>query len=189
MKGLRAGIMALSVILTFSGAGAAGTEAGESKIENFSYIADWLARGAQPTEAGLEELKQRGFKTVISFRHDHDKLAIREKEIVEKSGMRFVNIPWRIQFAADAEKILKEYFAVMEDTANHPVFIHCRHGRDRTGLLSIISGMHYNGWTYAESRQKSFAVSKPTWYWYYGGFVAARKKELFKAYAAYQKSE
>lgn len=177
------------LMLTFTGLCAASTEKGDSKIENFSYINEWLARGAQPTEEGLKELKEKGFKTIISFRHDQDAVPVREKEIAEKLGMRFVNIPWRIQYAVDADKVLKDYFEVTDNTASRPIFIHCRHGRDRTGLMSILSGMHYENWSYEESRQKSFAVSRPTWYWYYTGFVNVRKKELFKAYDQYQKSE
>src|SRR5438552_14662681 len=91
-------------------------------IPRFMMIADGLYRGGQPTEKGFELLKQRGIKTVVNLRMEHD-----EGKIVQKLGMNYVQIPvdevrpWsQIPPAAVAT-----YFEVVNNPVSYPIFFHC----------------------------------------------------------------
>jgi protein tyrosine/serine phosphatase len=34
----------------------------------------------------------------------------------------------------------------VKDTDQHPIFVHCLHGRDRTGLMTAVYRVHFDGW-------------------------------------------
>jgi protein tyrosine/serine phosphatase len=44
-----------------------------------------------------------------------------------------------------------KYLAVLDDPANYPILIHCQAGLHRTGLLSAVYRMEYEGWTPAQA--------------------------------------
>ena len=114
-------------------------------LPNFHKINDRLFRGGQPKEAGFAELKARGIATVIDLRDD-DENAMKEKALVEKAGMKFINKPlgnWSRPDLDDIDAILKE----IDLTANKPVFVHCKRGKDRTGTVIAVYRMTHDGWT------------------------------------------
>jgi len=97
-------------------------------VGNFATVEPGIYRGAQPTAAGVDELARRGVKTVIDLRDD----AIpQEKSLVQHAGMTYVNIPTN---AANVTPHKIDQFLAQITTAPRPVFVHCRAGRDRTGL-------------------------------------------------------
>lgn len=95
-------------------------------VENFAKLDGVLWRGAQPTAEGFQALEKAGAKTIVSFRHDHDDLPL-----MKGTKLRYLRIPSRAWRAR--EKDIAAFLKVLEDPANHPVYIHCAQGRDRTG--------------------------------------------------------
>jgi len=118
-------------------------------IENFARVAPGLYRGGQPTLEGLQYLKAQGFKTVVTLRLYHS-----EKEEVEAQGMTVVEIPLQGDIFGSSpptEKDLKLFFDTVLDPARQPVFIHCAHGKDRTGTMIALYRMEMEGWTAEEA--------------------------------------
>ena len=37
---------------------------------------------------------------------------------------------------------------MLDDERNHPIFLHCLHGKDRTGLMVAIFRMARQGWSF-----------------------------------------
>ncbi|MFN8672736.1 MAG: tyrosine-protein phosphatase [Candidatus Sericytochromatia bacterium] len=108
----------------------------------FQEFAPKLFRGSQPDENDFATLKNKyGVKTIISFRGDapveykEDLQVKEEKKVVEKLGMKFVNIPVPTN-AEIPSAMLSTYFKTLENKANQPAYIHCFHGRDRTGTMA-----------------------------------------------------
>ncbi len=114
-------------------------------LPNFHKVNDQLYRGGQPKEAGFAELKRMGIVTVIDLRDD-DERALKEKAIVESAGMRFINIPLDSWGRPDI-KVIDEIISHIKAAENHPVFIQCKRGRDRTGMVLAIYRMTTDGWT------------------------------------------
>ena len=83
-------------------------------IPNFHVVDSTLMRGAKPTEAQLKELKSNGVKSIISFCTNYNPQNPKVKTLPDEAN-------W-----AQARK------------KGEKVFIHCRHGADRTGLFSAI---------------------------------------------------
>jgi tyrosine-protein phosphatase SIW14 len=122
-------------------------------IPRFQMLAAGLYRGGQPERIGFEYLKKNGFKTVINLRTEND-----EEKIVKELGMKYVHIPVTIQpWSKIPDGAIEEYFKVLSDPANYPIFFHCRRGADRTGALAGLYRISAQGWepgkAYSEARQ------------------------------------
>ena len=114
-------------------------------IPNFHVVDKTLMRGAKPTEAQLKELKSNGVKSIISFctnfnpNHPNIKIPPDEANWAKKLGMDFYWMPMWSNRNPKKEN-LDVFFAVTNQARKkgEKVFIHCRHGADRTGLFSAI---------------------------------------------------
>lgn len=127
-------------------------------IRNFHEATPWLYRGGQPTAEGLLLLKETGIKTVVSFRWGQKTIAA-EKAAVESLGMKFISLPmyyWKLP----GLEITEEFLAIVDDRSNWPMFVHCFHGADRTGLLMAIFRIKRQGWhvddAYREMKDRGF---------------------------------
>lgn len=114
-------------------------------LGNVGRVAPGILRGAQPKPEGYATLKAMGVRTVINLRTNHG-----EKAAVEGAGMRSVEIPMNTMKNVDPAAVRKAIL-VMTDPANQPVFVHCAHGKDRTGVVSAVYRMEIEGWTAAEA--------------------------------------
>jgi uncharacterized protein (TIGR01244 family) len=97
-------------------------------IDNFDRVDGRLYRGAQPSKDGIAELKNRGVQTVIDLRDDSNPS---ERGWVEAAGMNYLNIPMS---ATRVEPAKVHQFLDAVTSSPAPIFVHCRQGRDRTGL-------------------------------------------------------
>jgi len=105
---------------------------------------DGLYRGAQPDAAGLAELRALGVRTVLDLRESHDETAD-----VVAAGFRSAHVPvvGGREAAAPTDAQVRAFFDVVLDPTNRPVFVHCSHGKDRTGALCAAYRMEIDGWT------------------------------------------
>lgn len=98
-------------------------------IGNFDEVqACVIYRGAQPERAAIKSLERRGVRTVINLRHDPR--AWEEKSVID-AQMSYVWVP---MFASDVKPAQVEIALHAIESAQRPIFIHCRFGCDRTGL-------------------------------------------------------
>jgi protein tyrosine/serine phosphatase len=131
------------------------------EIPRFLTVAEGLYRGGQPTEKGFELLKERGIKTVVNLRMEHD-----EAEIVQKYGMNYVQIPieevrpWSQIPAAAVAK----YFEIVNNPANYPIFFHCQRGADRTGAMAAFYRIAIQGWNAKQAYSEARNVGMRWWY-------------------------
>jgi protein tyrosine phosphatase (PTP) superfamily phosphohydrolase (DUF442 family) len=93
-------------------------------LPNFGFVTRDVWRGGQPDAIGLETLAKLGLKTVIDLRENGT-------PDVLPPGVRIVRLPvsaWHADWV-DPARLL----AAISNNPK-PVFIHCREGRDRTGM-------------------------------------------------------
>jgi protein tyrosine phosphatase (PTP) superfamily phosphohydrolase (DUF442 family) len=80
-----------------------------------------------------------GVKTVVnlrSFSSDRSKL--------EGTGLRYAHIYCKAWHPEDEDTL--DFLKIMSDPANHPVFVHCLHGADRTGCAVAVYRVVEQGW-------------------------------------------
>lgn len=119
-------------------------------IYRFGKVNSFLYRGGLPTEVDLQALKDFKVKTVISFRglgDENEKFQIaEEKKMVEALGMKFLNI--QVPFDKPVpDKTIKSFFTAVNTVKNQPLFVHCKGGRDRTGIMVALHQIKYAGYT------------------------------------------
>lgn len=108
-------------------------------LKNFAKVSDILYRGEQPTAEGMAELKKMGVKTVVNLRSFNS-----DKEELKGTGLQYVHIYCKAWHPEDEDVV--KFLQVMRDPNNHPVFIHCMHGADRTGMMAAVYRICHQGW-------------------------------------------
>jgi protein tyrosine phosphatase (PTP) superfamily phosphohydrolase (DUF442 family) len=126
------------------------------RIDNFGKINDTYYRGAQPKASDYSDLAAMGIKTVIDLQADG---RADEAGLVKRAGMQFYRIGMTTtNRPTDAQ--IAQFFQIVNDPANQPVFVHCAGGRHRTGTMTALYRMTKDGWSadraYAEMQQFRF---------------------------------
>lgn len=101
---------------------------------------------------GFQALNGMGVKTVICLRWGK-KIIAAEKQAVEALGMKFVSMPlnyWNLP----TQETVDQFLSLIDDSSNHPIYVHCLHGSDRTGILFAIFRMFRQGWTFEQSYEE-----------------------------------
>jgi protein tyrosine/serine phosphatase len=117
-------------------------------LPNLHKVSDQLYRGAQPEPEGFVNLKAMGIKTVVNLRSMHS-----DEDEMEEAGMTgkldYVHI--KINTFRPKEDNVIRFLRVMADPKRHPVFVHCKHGADRTGTMAAFYRIIFQGWTKQEA--------------------------------------
>jgi uncharacterized protein (TIGR01244 family) len=120
-------------------------------IDNFGRVDEHLYRGEQPDARDYADLAALGIKTVIDLQADGDNLD--EARLVEAAGMTFVRIPMTTHVPPTPEQ-LAQFLAIVIDPARLPVYVHCKGGKHRTGVMSAVYRMERDGWTADQAFQE-----------------------------------
>jgi len=140
----------------------------EHAIPRFFEVDRTFYRGGQPALEDLVYLQRLGIRTVINLIAEPVSAITEEGEQVERLGMRYLSFPMH-QFKGPSSETLQAVYAEMRRPSNQPVFIHCKKGKDRTGMMVGLYRIHEHGWipevAYAEMREFGFnpALFGLTW--------------------------
>jgi protein tyrosine/serine phosphatase len=145
-------------MLTATGAHARGLPA-QQGILNFGRVSERLYRGAQPDSSGLQSLKRLGVKMIVNLRMPGDGWKEEAAE-AEANGIVYTNFPMHGTGRPDSEQV-KQILALFEKCSG-PVFIHCRHGCDRTGTIVACYRIQHDGWSndLAMREAKRYGISR-----------------------------
>lgn len=116
-------------------------------LANLHQLSADLYRGAQPDpkETGFAELKKLGVKTIINLRSLHG-----ESDEVDEAGLQYEHIFFNPLLAPDDKEVLA-FLRIATDTGRTPVFVHCKHGADRTGTMCAAYRVVVQGWPKEEA--------------------------------------
>jgi tyrosine-protein phosphatase SIW14 len=114
-------------------------------VSNFGRMNERLYRGAQPTSEGFANLRQLGIDTIVRLSLGEEGAA-REQAEVEKLGMQFVGIPWSTQESPTPEQV-GAFLDVFDVPSHTRVFVHCKAGADRTGVMIALYRIRIDNWT------------------------------------------
>jgi len=115
---------------------------------NFTKVNAGLYRGGRPMDADLKALVSLGIKTDICLlgdgKGDAPKVA-HERSVARALGLKFVNIP--LPHHAVPPTMIDAFFQTVLSSASQPVYVHCIHGRDRTGAMIALYRIRHDGYT------------------------------------------
>lgn len=104
-----------------------------------------FASGGQPTEQAYAKAAASGFRSVLSLRPGNEGVDLaRERSLVEKSKMRYFNIP--VVSSAPRPEQADEFIRLVKDKSNHPMLINCA-SANRVGAFMMIYRVLEQGWS------------------------------------------
>ncbi|MBK8010069.1 MAG: dual specificity protein phosphatase family protein [Deltaproteobacteria bacterium] len=115
-----------------------------TSLPNLHRVSDVLYRGAQPDEAGFAELKALGIKTVVNLRAFHS-----DRSETGARGLGYEHISMKAWHPEDED--VHRFLRVVTDPTKTPIFVHCQHGADRTGVMTAIYRIVVEGWSKEEA--------------------------------------
>jgi protein-tyrosine phosphatase len=126
------------------------------RIGNFGKVNEYYFRGSQPKGSDYQDLAALGVKTVIDLQADGPS---NESGLVTATGMKFFRIGMTTS-KAPTDSQLAQFFEIVNNPANQPVYVHCAGGRHRTGTMTALYRMTFDGWNasqaYNEMKQYRF---------------------------------
>ena len=127
-----------------AGASSAIGDISKIRIDNFGQLNATYYRGEQPEGRDYADLAAVGIKTVIDLQGDGDNYD--EQRLVEAAGMTFHRIPMTTHVEPTPEQ-LAQFLQIVNDPANQPVYVHCKGGKHRTGVMTAVYRMEQDGWS------------------------------------------
>jgi tyrosine-protein phosphatase SIW14 len=115
-------------------------------IGNFAQITPSLFRGAQPSHEGFQALAKMGVNIVVDARGNRTDSEGKE---IGGLGMQYVAIPWHCPSPND--DVIARFLNLLQENPGKKVFVHCRLGEDRTGMMVAAYRMAAQGWTAEEA--------------------------------------
>ncbi len=111
-------------------------------VPNLHQVTGNFYRSAQPDAQGFKTLAtQYGVKTVVSLRAFNA-----DEPLTRGLNLRLVRFKihtWHIE----REDVVGALRALRSAINEGPVLLHCQHGADRTGLISALYRILYEGWS------------------------------------------
>ncbi len=95
---------------------------------NFKQENAFLYRGPSPSIKRLDELKAMGIKTIISVRNNPKP---KKAAYAERIGLKWMTVKTSVMHSPKEEDICK-FINMVNNPANHPVYVCCVGGRDRS---------------------------------------------------------
>src|SRR5262245_31918745 len=139
LQALLAAMAVLSLVI------AAQENRSYTELPNFHQFNENFYRGSLPQSGGLKKLSELGIKTIINLRGASEETRKQQAE-AEASGMRYFNIPLS-SIGRPKDHEVERALAIIDARENWPVFVHCKRGADRTGVIIAIYRILRNQWT------------------------------------------
>ncbi len=114
------------------------------RIKNFGRINDNYYRGGQPEGRDYADLARLGVKTVIDLQGDSE--VFNHEQLVRGAGMQFTRIPMSTRVEPTQAQV-DEFLKLVNDPAAQPVYVHCKGGRHRTGVMTAVYRMTKDKWS------------------------------------------
>ncbi len=113
-------------------------------LPNLHKVSENLYRGAQPTAEGMKQLEKMGIKTVVNLRSGHS-----DRDEIKDTGLSYEHINMTT-WNPKTEDVVR-FLQIVTDSSRTPVFVHCKHGADRTGTVCAIYRIVLEGWSKDEA--------------------------------------
>lgn len=125
----------------------------QNTIPNFLQVNDSIFRGGRPNNGDLQLIqKEESIKTVINLENIKSFIS-QEKQVAIRLGLKFFSSPMDAGVQPNDQQI-NQILDALKNINNFPIFIHCHHGQDRTGLIIGLYRVEVQGWTPAKAYQE-----------------------------------
>lgn len=113
-------------------------------VPNLHKVSETLYRSAQPSAAGMKNLKAMGIETVVNLRSSHS-----DRALIEGTGLTYEHIKMKAWHAEEEDAV--RFLQIVTNPKHTPVLVHCQHGADRTGTMCALYRVAVQGWNKDEA--------------------------------------
>lgn len=152
--GLRRAVaaFALALAVALPAAASPNDRVASVRIENFGQVNTHIFRGAQPAGRDYEDLAALGVRIIIDLQSSEGDAD--EPRLARAAGITYYRIPMSTRRPPTDDQ-LATFFRLVSDPTQ-PVYVHCKGGRHRTGVMTAAYRMAFDRW----SADKAFAEMK-----------------------------
>jgi protein tyrosine/serine phosphatase len=138
-----------------SSSDSAYTSAPVAPPANFEKVRDGIYRGGHPDPGGVKYLKSLGIRTIVDLEID-DLIEATPKVIAEevfdawKASIPLERYPmsaFSLAVSDEFDARIAAILTTLKDDSKKPIYVHCKHGQDRTGLVIGLERVLVEGWT------------------------------------------
>lgn len=115
-------------------------------VSDAGKVNDFLYRGSQPNEQGIEELHKLGVTMIVDLRGEFKATRERERQEAQKLGMRFVSIPGN-GWSPPTDEQVAQFLSLIQERPRQRIFVHCWFGGDRSGVFLAVHRLVFEHWT------------------------------------------
>jgi len=153
MVSIRRSLAALAAGVLLATLALAQVEPRYAELPNLHQVNPQLYRGGQPKDGGLRKLKDLGVKTIVNLRGE-DAHTRAEGEEAHSLGLHYYSISLP-GFSKPKDEEVGRVLGIINDPENQPIFIHCHHGKDRTGTIVACYRISHDGWTAEQAKDEA----------------------------------
>ena len=125
-------------------------------------VAPGVYRGPAPkTAADYQRLKQLGIKTVLNLRKRDRGGIARERQRLADLGIATRHVP--MGYFPGSDGSVEQAMRMIHDPALRPLYVHCKHGRDRSGLIVGLFRVQSHGWSHSRAYHEMTRYGFNTW--------------------------
>jgi len=130
------------------------TAAAATQPANFLEVTEGIYRGGHPDTAGIAYLKGMGVRTIVDLEVD-DLIEAWPWEIAQEERdakaadltlLRYPMSAFEPAVSDDFDQKIANIMANLADDSLKPIYVHCKHGQDRTGLVIGLERVLNEGW-------------------------------------------
>ena len=125
-------------------------------ISDAGKVNEFLYRGTQPSQEGVEQLKKLGIGTIVDLRGERRGTMEQERRQAESLGMRLVSIPGN-GWSPPRDEQIAQFLSLFRERPRRKVFVHCWLGSDRSGVFIATYRMAFDGWTPEQALAEMYA--------------------------------
>ena len=146
--------------------GVSEEELAKAPMANFKKVRSGLYRGGHPDAAGIAYLKKIGVKTIVDleigdFIEATPWSISDELDAASAAGITVLRYPMSAFEPALSRRFddaMSSILAVLADKSRAPIYVHCKHGQDRTGLVVGLERVELEGWTPAKAHAEMVTI-------------------------------
>lgn len=128
------------------------TPTSTNSIPEYDQVTENIFRGGRPVRSDLDWLAQNKIKTIINL-EDNSSAVSSEQDYLKKIGVKFISFPMSATQQPNDTQI-NSVLNALQDPTNFPIFIHCHHGQDRTGMLIGLYRVFVQTWKSDQAYQE-----------------------------------
>lgn len=124
-----------------------------SKLKHYAQLDDGVYKGSRPkSDADYRFLQSLKVKYIVDL-GVFPFMSVLEKRKAKQYGMTVIPGIMNASPISPSEKHVDAILAILRDERYHPVYFHCRFGRDRTNIIAALYKMYFLGMPPQEATQ------------------------------------